>query len=90
MSSPAHTNKVIDNPNKRVDNASEFKFIATGGNMDRKELTKIAREMGTPTIISMIKEETQRMRDRNEMVNIADLIDALIKKMSDDEEGVKV
>lgn len=58
--------------------------------MDRKELTKIAREMGTPTIISMIKEETQRMRDRNEMVNIADLIDALIKKMSDDEEGVKV
>ena len=58
--------------------------------MDRKELTKIAREMGTPTIISMIKEETQRMRDRNEMVNIADLIDALINKMSDDEEGVKV
>ena len=58
--------------------------------MDRKELTKIAREMGTPTIISMIKEETQRMRDRNEMVNIADLIDALIKKMSDDEEGVKI
>ena len=58
--------------------------------MDRKELTKIAREMGTPTIISMIKEETQRMRDRNEMVNVADLIDALIKKMSDDEEGVKV
>ena len=90
MSSPAHTNKVIDNPNKRVDNASEFKSIATGDNMDRKELTKIAREMGTPTIISMIKEETQRMRDRNEMVNIADLIDALIKKMSDDEEGVKV
>ena len=58
--------------------------------MDRKELTKIAREMGTPTIISMIKEETQRMRDRNEMVNVADLIDALIKKMSDDEEGVKI
>ena len=58
--------------------------------MDRKELTKIAREMGTPTIISMIKEETQRMRDRNEMVNIADLIDALINKMSDDEEGVKI
>lgn len=58
--------------------------------MDRKELTKIAREMGTPTIISMIKEETQRMRDRNEMVNVADLIDALINKMSDDEEGVKV
>lgn len=90
MSSPAHTNKVIDNPNKRVDNASEFKSIATGDNMDRKELTKIAREMGTPTIISMIKEETQRMRDRNEMVNVADLIDALINKMSDDEEGVKV
>ena len=58
--------------------------------MDRKELTKIAREMGTPTIISMIQEETQRMRDRNEMVNVADLIDALINKMSDDEEGVKV
>ncbi len=58
--------------------------------MDRKELTKIAREMGTPTIISMIKEETQRMRDRNEMVNVADLIDALINKMSDDEEGVKI
>ena len=58
--------------------------------MDRKELTKIAREMGTPTIISMIKEETQRMRDRNEMGNVADLIDALINKMSDDEEGVKV
>ena len=58
--------------------------------MDRKELTKIAREMGTPTIISMIKEETQRMRDRNEMVNVADLIDELINKMSDDEEGVKV
>ena len=90
MSSPAHTNKVIDNPNKRVDNASEFKSIATGDNMDRKELTKIAREMGTPTIISMIKEETQRMRDRNEMVNVADLIDALINKMSDDEEGVKI
>ena len=58
--------------------------------MDRKELTKIAREMGTPTIISMIKEETQRMRDRNEMVNVADLIDALINKMSDEEEGVKI
>ena len=58
--------------------------------MDRKELTKIAREMGTPTIISMIKEETQRMRDRNEMVNVADLIDALINKMSEDEEGVKI
>jgi|TARA_R100001086_G_scaffold144867_1_gene76458 hypothetical protein len=55
--------------------------------MNEKELTAAAKEMGITAIIKMISAKTAKLREQNDgMVRVADLIDQVVKEVSDDKD----
>ena len=57
--------------------------------MKLNELKEIASSLGEDKIIKMIKAETKRLRKRDGMVSVADMVDGLIAEMQTKSEETK-
>tara|TARA_R110002012_G_scaffold9817_2_gene45608 strand:- start:99 stop:272 length:174 start_codon:yes stop_codon:yes gene_type:complete len=57
--------------------------------MKLNELKEIASGLGEDKIIKMIKAETKKLRKRDGMVSVADMVDGLIAEMQSKSEETK-
>tara|TARA_R110000803_G_scaffold112047_2_gene180476 strand:- start:15 stop:188 length:174 start_codon:yes stop_codon:yes gene_type:complete len=57
--------------------------------MKLNELKEIASSLGEDKIIKMIKAETKKLRKRDGMVSVADMVDGLIAEMQSKSEETK-
>ncbi len=57
--------------------------------MKLNELKEIASNLGEDKIIKMIKAETKKLRKRDGMVSVADMVDGLIAEMQSKSEETK-
>jgi|TARA_R110000751_G_scaffold95200_7_gene186023 hypothetical protein len=57
--------------------------------MKLNELKEIASSLGEDKIIKMIKAETKKLRKRDGMVSVADMVDGLIAEMQTKSEETK-